>query len=321
MPEAATEEAFQEGQLVDWVSREGGNFDGSGATTVTRPVTFLKQLNDTDAQVQFGPGFGSDMQKPRLMVVPIGELHRQTPREIDPRFKLPPPRPIGTPDPDAEQRRREALRDGLQKRDKARELVKLAEAPANRAQRALTAAQTALRSARDAERVERDAFTAALRKGDAPPVNGHRNGVDRGMLRQTVENAEASLAVFQQELRLARARVEEADLAVRDEASGVVAAVVDREADQLRVLLKEADRLKGILAAAMAWSPSGDTHGQFRPLPVHQSTTVLLTAPQAEAPGSWEYRANLDAERRKPFENLLSRLVAGDPDADLEAIQ
>jgi len=56
-------------------------------------------------------------------------------------------------------------------------------------------------------------------------------------------------------------------------------------------------------------------------LPVHQSTTVLLTAPQAEAPGSWEYRANLDAERRKPFENLLSRLVAGDPDADLEAIQ
>jgi hypothetical protein len=237
---------YRPGDSLVWTHR-----DTAGYATV-RPVRFLGlRSGGHRAEVSFGPGNNH--------TIPLSELSLPGPPEkawwIPPRIEVPPPPTPPTPPSDAEiaskiAERRAALRVAFDKSATAAELVATALKVADRARQQRDDARMALARARAAERQAADDFEQAIRKGEEPPPR--KNGYDRAGLESQCALAEQSLEKFARELSVANAALAERLTEVRRAAEGVVAAILEKEAEHLRRIEAEAARCRAELVAARA---------------------------------------------------------------------
>jgi hypothetical protein len=287
--------AFRPGASLVWKSR-----DTQGFSTM-RPVTFrgLRGGGQT-AVVTFGQG---DHQ------VPVDELSLPGPRQaewwIPPRIEQPPP--PTPPTPPTEQQINEriaegraALRTAFEKAATAAELVATALKVADRARQQRDDARMALARARAAEREAADEFEQAIRKGDQPPAL-HKNGFDKAGLEQQCVLAEQTFDRFTKELSVANSALAERLTDVRRAAEGVVAAILEKEAENLRRLEAEAARYRAALRAA-----SATIDAKLSPA----AATLLEAVPNYTTPSASSLIVS--------WQDLIARLIDGDDSADLK---
>lgn len=291
---------FRPGDSVQWTTREGG--------TLTNRSVKIERLDGDHAVVTFGlrsDGTG----EPRRFNAPLDELS-PPPRPAGPPPFLPgwaeTPRPPDPPSANALNaklaERRAALRAAHQRAKQAREAVDAARDVADRARRELDAARAALAAMNLADAEAAADYEAAIRRGEAPT---YRNGHDRDGTRHRVEVAQLAADKFDAELREAQTMFGERLDEVRRAAASVVAAILNREAEQLRQLEQQAAKFRGELLAASQWWPDAS----LGPLKLGPAAATVLSnpAPQPRASagiGDWK--------------GLFDRLVRGETDADFE---
>lgn len=293
------EPAFQQGEALQWVTIENG-FNSK------RMVTFQEARSEHAAVVSFGL---------ERLTVAISELSRVAPPQPPPWlpgwFSAPkvPPKPSSESIDAKLSERRQALSQALDRAKLAQETVTAARSISQRAQREVTEARATLATLDRHDRQQQRQLEDALAAGK--PVPARSNGHDRGYIVQRVAAAEQAQARFDGELAAAMASLGDALSAVRKAAATVVAAIVEREAENLRAMEERAALLRAELTSVAGWWPSAE----IGLLKVGRATAVCI-----EAPLAWQDQPAVRTGGGwiKPWQGVFDRLVQGDVEADHE---
>jgi hypothetical protein len=146
------------------------------------------------------------------------------------------------------------------------------------------------------------------------PVPDTRNGLDRQYVNDRVVVCETALAKFQRELADANASLADSLGYVRACATGVIAAILERETENLRALDLQAGLARAELVAVANWWPNQST-GAIQ-------LSNVAGSYLADPPPAWQeqhlVRGGGGASRIRPWAALFDKLVAGDAEADFE---
>jgi len=187
--------------------------------------------------------------------------------------------------------------------------VTSAQTLAERAQTEFGQAKAALATLDRHDRAAQHNLEQAIRTGQ-PEGNGvDHHLADRQYVVDRVRMTEAVLTKLKSELSSATATLSDALNAVRKAAIQVVAAMLDRDVEQLRTLEDYALRFRADLLAVSTWWPSVED----KAIPIARSSAVLLErVPDFD-------RAKLltnTTQATAPFKAVLEELIQGNADAD-----
>jgi hypothetical protein len=296
---------FRPGEMLQMVRIEGDSL-------VKRQVRFIEQMGAEQAII----GFGQDYRDGSLArhTCHMSELHRVTAPSFLPgiaeQFK--PPTPPTTEQVATRLRTaRVSLCAAHERAKAARDTVASAQQVADRAREQVASTRAQLAEQTLADQRDAEAFADSIRRGEAPPP--HKNRVDREALRSRVAVAEQAEASFASELALANTNLADALGNVRKLAAAVLGALVEREAESLRVLEVQAAKFRKELQAAAAFWPDASIGA----LKLSPAAGQLLEAEPNYGETSAIRFASQEG-RIAPWRSLYDQLVSGNADADFK---
>jgi hypothetical protein len=280
-------------------------FEERGFTS-RRVVQFVKLNGDGSGTAAVATGHRPE--GPILERVSLAELQRETPREIPPALK-----PILTGPPAAARVPAEARRERLRLAHEENRIATTASAEATercrRAQRELAASEGEMRMAEISLEASTHERVAAIR-GNRDHVNGHDSS-DFGARQRAgtrIAQAEAALRILQQEEATATAAERAARAELTSAAAGVVAALVEVQADLLKEWETAAARLRSQLHAALEYWPN-----PTGPIQVNPTTAqYLVQEPERVVPsvaGLTGRQAQVESRQRRPFKAFFEALI------------
>jgi hypothetical protein len=205
--------------------------------------------------------------------------------------------------------RRAALAKAHQRAKAARDKVTAARETSQRADRVVIDARNCLAVLDASDRQQQNQFEEAISLGRELPERS--NGHDRAYLKDRVSVAEQAQQKFDRLLAEATAALGDALTGVRKAAAAVMAALLERETENLRAAEQRAAVLRAELTATAAWFPTADL-GLLKVTPA--------TAGCLQSPVAWQ---DQPAVRRgggwlKPWQQVFDKLCQGDAAADFD---
>ncbi len=298
---SATEPVFTPGTALVLTTIENG-------FPAKRAVEFLSMSNGgQQATVKFGL---------ETFNVQLDQLSRAEPPGppafLRKWFEVPkPPQPPSEADIDAKlAERRQQLAQAHTRAKLAQDQQTASRSISQRADRGVAEAKATLATLDAHQRAEQVAFEEAIQLGRPIPqrANGHD---DRGYLVQRLAAAEAAQQRFDRETTEATTALSNSLSAVRRAAANVVAALLERETENLRAAEQRAALLRAELTSVAGWWPSAE----IGVLKIDRASAACI-----EAPVAWRDQPAVRQSSGliKEWQGLFDRLVQGDVAADFD---